>query len=306
MYQVWNETEELKAGYSIWPQMPAPTGLLMVTPDYFDVVDVKNPYMQDNIGNIRQETAVSQWKNLYNVFQQLIDTEVITDVKTVEGVKNLEDMVFCANPAIQWLSEDGEPIVLLSNMQYERRQPEIYAFAQYFREQGVRLLQLPENIKIEGNGDLIPHPGKRALWMGYGYRTDKQVAELVADALQAHVIPLKLVSEHFYHLDTCFCVISPEHVAICKDAFDTESLQKIRAVFPFVYEIPLQEARQNFALNSLVMSSPTGRRYGILPIGNPVLRQHLLDLNVSVIEVDTGEFIKSGGSVYCMKMFLYG
>ncbi|HUH75066.1 MAG TPA: arginine deiminase family protein [Chitinophagales bacterium] len=305
MYKVWNEIAELKNAKQHWEEMISPKGILMVTPKYFDVVDVKNPYMKGQIGNVKTQLAQQQWNNLYAVFENWQKEGVIHSLKTIDGAHHLEDMVFCANPFFVWTQEDEIPFVLLSNMQFESRQAEVDVFEQYFKSLSIKTQRILSEIKIEGNGDLIPHPGKRTVWMGYGYRTDKEVAKLLTEILEAHIIPLKLVSEHFYHLDTCFCIINENHIAICKEAFDEESYQKIKAVFSFVHEISLQEAKNHFALNSLVMTSPSGDQWGIIPKNCDELQKILLELDVKIQEVDTSEFIKSGGSIYCMKAFLY-
>ena len=305
MYKVWNDITELENAKSHWEEMSSPQGILMVTPEYFDVVDVKNPYMKDQIGNVKSDLAHQQWKKLYSAFENWKKNSVISKLETIDGAVNLEDMVFCANPFIMWTEEDGTPFVLLSNMQFDSRQAEVNVFEEHFKRQSITTSKIFSEIKIEGNGDLIPHPGKRVMWMGYGYRTDMEVANLLTQILKAHIIPLKLVSENFYHLDTCFCVIDEEHVAICREAFDEESYQKIKSVFPFVYEISLLEAKNYFALNSLIMTSLSGEKFGILPFGCDELKKVLIELNVKIHEVDTSEFIKSGGSVYCMKAFLY-
>lgn len=305
MYKVWNDITEFENAKSHWEEMSSPQGILMVTPVYFDVVDVKNPYMKGQIGNVKSDLVHQQWKKLYSAFENWRSNSVISKLETIDGAVNLEDMVFCANPFIMWTEEDGTPFILLSNMQFDSRQSEVNVFEEHFKRQSITTSKIFSEIKIEGNGDLIPHPGKRVMWMGYGYRTDMEVANLLTQILKAHIIPLKLVSENFYHLDTCFCVIDEEHVAICREAFDEESYQKIKAVFPFVYEISLLEAKNYFALNSLVTTSLSGEKSAILPLGCDELKKVLIELNVKIHEVDTSEFIKSGGSVYCMKAFLY-
>lgn len=305
MYKVWNNITELKSAKNHWKEMSSPRGILLVSPEYFDVVDIKNPYMKGQIGNIKSDKAVQQWKNLYTAFEKWKDNGVIQQLETIAGISKLEDMVFCANPFIMWTKEDGASFALLSNMQFESRQAEVDIFEEYFKNRSIKTQRISSEIKIEGNGDLIPHPGRKVLWMGYGYRTELDAARILTEVLEAHIIPLKLVSPNFYHLDTCFCVIDEENVAICREALDEESFLKIKAVFPFVHEISLHEAKNNFSLNSLIMSSISGEKFGILPLGCEELKIILQELNVKIQEVDTSEFIKSGGSVYCMKAYLY-
>lgn len=69
MYKVWNEIAELKNVKQHWEEMISPKGILMITPKYFDVVDVKNPYMKGQIGNVKTQLARQQWNNLYAVFE---------------------------------------------------------------------------------------------------------------------------------------------------------------------------------------------------------------------------------------------
>ncbi|MCO5231838.1 MAG: arginine deiminase family protein [Chitinophagales bacterium] len=287
------------------PLMDLPKGLLMVSPEEFDVVDVKNPYMKHNIGKINSAHALTQWTNIYKVFQQWKAKGVIETLEVMKARPHLEDMVFCANPFFAFLDSNNMPVVLLSNMRHSRRQAEVSEYRSYFEQHGVRCIEIPDSIKIEGNGDLIPHPKHRLIWMGYGYRTDIAAADILQDALQAYIIPLRLVSEHFYHLDTCFCIIDDEHVAICRSAFDESSYLKIKQIFPFVYEISEKEAREKFSLNALVMSHQNGKKYALVPQGADEMQHLLISLDVEVNIVDTQEFIKSGGSIYCMKGFLY-
>jgi N-dimethylarginine dimethylaminohydrolase len=125
MYKVWNDITELKSAKSHWEQMIFPQGILMVTPDFFDVVDVKNPYMKDQIGNVKSELSHKQWRNLYSAFENWKNNSVISKLETIDGVPHLEDMVFCTNPFIMWTDKSGNPFVLLSNMQFDTRQAKV-------------------------------------------------------------------------------------------------------------------------------------------------------------------------------------
>jgi len=305
MYKVWNDFAEIGECFHPKFNMPLPSGILMVSPEYFNVVDIKNTYMRGNLNKVNLSLAQQQWEDLYSTFKSLKDKGVISHLRVVEGVEGLEDMVFCANPLIYWLTEDGAPIILLSNMRFFARQPEVTFFEKYFQRKGVKTIQLSADLKLEGNGDLIPHPGKRVIWMGYGFRTDFEAAQYVVDSLDTHVIPLKLIDDNFYHLDTCFCIIDQDTVAICKNAFDDEGLKMIQAGFKKVWEIPFEEAVSSFALNSLVLTAPDGELHAILPMNIVVLKSCLMGLKATIVEVETSEYLKSGGSVYCMKMLTY-
>ena len=55
------------------------------------------------------------------------------------------------------------------------------------------------------------------------------------------------------------------------------------------------------ACNAAVVDAKTA----ILQKGAASVSRHMSVMGLKVLEVDTSEYIKSGGSVYCMKMFLY-
>ncbi|MCO5233890.1 MAG: hypothetical protein LC105_05790 [Chitinophagales bacterium] len=287
------------------PSMDLPSGLLMVSPEGFEIVDIKNPYMANHIGKVNKDIVLAQWKNIFEILVQWKSLGVIKNLEVIKGKVGLEDMVFCANPFFAYLDVMNQPMILLSNMRHKRRQLEIKEYRSYFSSHSVKVFNIPKNIKIEGNGDLIAHPHRRLIWMGYGYRTDIAAADTLTQKLQTYIIPLHLVNEHFYHLDTCFCVIDEDHVAICRTAFDEESYLRIKQVFSFVFEISEKEAKEKFSLNSLVMSNQYREKYAIVPKGSTEMIAILTSLNVHISIVDTDEFIKSGGSVYCMKGFMY-
>jgi len=286
-------------------RMAEPGGLLMVTPRYFDVIDVKNPYMEQQLGKIDKETAFAEWHALKDTFESLIVEGALSEVVTVEGAAGLVDMVFCANPVFHWLGRDGRKLMVVSNMRHEGRRQEAAFFRDYFSRAGYHLIRVPEEIMVEGNGDLIPHPGRRLIWMGYGFRTSYSAAAYLSRQLETPVIPLQLISENFYHLDTCFVPVDEDHVALCPAAFSEDSLLSIRKVFRHVYEIPEEEAVNTFALNALVLRDGEGGKYAVIQHGSEHMKRVLERCNCHVLEIGTGEFIKSGGSVYCMKMFLY-
>src|SRR5206468_273344 len=70
------------------------------------------------------------------------------------------------------------------------------------------------------------------LWGGYGVRTSLQADRHLAEMLDVEVVPLRLVDERFYHLDTCFCPLPEGRVFYYPDAFDRESLERIAARVP--------------------------------------------------------------------------
>lgn len=294
---VYNNVGSLK-GFSLknCPAMPAPTGVLMCPPNYYDVVDVKNPYMMGQMGKVDRARARRQWDDLHAAF-----VEVGLTVSLIEPQPHLEDMVFCANQTLVGLTLDGERLCVLGSMRHPSRRREVAAFEAWFSAAGYRTLTLKDKGgSFEGAGDAVWHPGKRLLWGGYGFRSSPQVYDEVARAFKTPVILLKLVNERFFHLDTCFCPLTPESVLIYPAAFDAGSLELILKMFPVVITASETEAVRHMVCNAAVVGSTA-----IIPSGCTAVIKHMEAMNLKIREVDTSEFIKSGGSVYCLKMFLH-
>src|SRR5262249_6840096 len=89
---VYDRVDQLPAGFlQSCRTMPLPTTMLMCPPEHFDVVDVKNPHMEGNIGNIDKNRARLQWQSVRDAF-----LASGADVELIEPVTDCEDMVFCA------------------------------------------------------------------------------------------------------------------------------------------------------------------------------------------------------------------
>lgn len=278
-----------------------PERVLMCSPDYFDIVDVKNVHMQGNIGKTDKELVNSQWQSLKAVYEQLKGEGVLAEVSVLPGAPGCEDMVFCANQTFPWKMEDGEDVVVMSRMRHESRQREVPHFEAFFKTKGFRPLHFEQAKMFEGMGDVIPHTAKRLLYGGYGHRTTAEAYEELAQMLQTPVVALELVNPKFYHLDTCFVPLSADSVMLCREAFTARGLAMVQSLFKKVYYIPEDEAEQYFSLNAHAFVAH-GARNAILQQGSTDTVAALKQEGYTIHEIDTSEFMKSGGSVFCMKM----
>lgn len=282
-----------------------PRKVLVCTPDYFDIIDVKNVHMEGKTGALNKKMAVEQWDKLKSVYEELSDRSILEEVWTLPGAEGLEDMVFCANQSFPW-KQDGELKAVMSKMRHPSRQKEVPFFRMFYEHRGYELIELERSKLFEGMGDTIPHYGKQLLYGGYGHRSDTAAYEEIAEKLQVPVVAMQLVDERFYHLDTCFIPVDEETVFLCPVAFAPEGLQVIKRLFKTVVEIPAEEAEKYFALNAHCINDQlSGNRVAILQEGTTIMKAKLLEHKFEVIEINTSEFMKSGGSVFCMKMMLY-
>lgn len=272
--------------------------VLMVHPEHFDVVYAINAHMTSEDGSLKKvnrSLAQVQWNDLKETYSKLGFS-----VKTLPGVPNLPDMVFTANQSLPfWQKNKNRPGVILSHMRSEFRRPEVTYFETYYQQQGYDIYNLKSSLSLEGNGDALQQG--ETLWAGYGFRTDLSVYEEVRQITGYEIVPLELRNEYFYHLDTCFSILNQDTVAIVNEAFQPEGLAQIKARFQTVIQIDLAEAKDNFAGNC---HSPDGKHV-LLQKGSAKFCADLLKYGFTPIELDTSEYMKSGGSVFCMKMMHY-
>lgn len=112
----------------------------------------------------------------------------------------------------------------MSKMKHESRQKEVPAFRAFYERLGYKVLELKETELFEGMGDTIHYFGKNLLFGGYGHRSDKSAYKELSSKLDVNIVPLELVDERFYHLDTCFLPIDDETVLLYPKAFTEEDL----------------------------------------------------------------------------------
>jgi N-dimethylarginine dimethylaminohydrolase len=112
------------------------------------------------------------------------------------------------------------------------------------------------------------------------------------------VVPLQLIDPYCYHLDTCFCPLNDEAVLIYPGAYSAEALESIHKLWPRVHLLTVGEAHA-FMGNGIVCNGCY-----ITPRLTRLLETILSKEGLTTIIVDTSEFEKAGGSVFCMKTFL--
>lgn len=300
---IYRSTQDLDFSLDDLADLPSPRHVLMTEPGHFEINYVINPHMEGHIGNVDREMALAQWNALRNSYRNCG-----ISVHTVDGLEDLPDMVFCANQTLPYFRASnpesrGKKGVILSEMYADQRKPEVQRYADYFSELGFETLSLgdQDGPLFEGMGDAIWHPGKYLLWGGYGFRTDAAAYELISEMLDVRVLLIELLDPDFYHLDTCFSVLDDDSVLIFPDAFQPDGLALIRHMFRNVIESPEDEARELFSCNA---HCPDGK-YVLIQQGCTITNERLYNAGFSPVEVDTSEFLKAGGSVFCMKQMYW-
>ncbi len=298
------------------PEMPLPTKVLMVTPTFFNVDTPINAHMLDAQGNKHQldkSNALNQWNELKTIYHKLNFT-----VNIIEGNKGFPDMVFCANQSFPYLDISSRRHAILSNMFHETRRQEIepinnFLTAQKYstRKLEYSLSEMPKEYQpfsevsptyFEGMGDALWLGKKRFILGGYGFRTQKESYDKLSKITQIPMALFELKNPKFYHLDTCLSILNSTTALVCKEAFTKEGIKLLEALFSNLFEVSLEEAdAPGFACNAHCPDE----KHVIIQTGNKKTIE-LIKLNGFIpIETDTSEFIKSGGSVFCMKLMFF-
>jgi len=264
------------------------TRLLVCPPDYFRIDYEINPWMKRE-NAVEADRAVVQWKTLMETLEKRVGVELAR----MRPVPGLPDLVFTANAGVVV----GD-IAVPSRFRHPERQREETHFEQWFLEHGYDVRVLQPGVYFEGAGDLLGVPD---LWLGgYRKRSDIGAYTQLSKLFEREIIPVELVDDRFYHLDTCFCPLSGGEVLYYPDAFDQYAKAVISDCLPESRRlaVPSSEAAR-FACNAVCVQKQV-----VLPAGCPETMRLLRAHGYEPLPVELDEFMKAGGSAKCLTLAL--
>jgi N-dimethylarginine dimethylaminohydrolase len=261
-----------------------------------------NPYYGDNIINSR--AAQSEHEAIAEAFRA-----AGIEVVQVPPPATSQDGIYTAN----WGLCRGEKCVL-SRLPAVRRSEEAYAEKTLTRL-SKRVLRVPEGLKFSGQGDALPC-GKYLL-AGYGYRSDPEAQEFVAQQLGLELVQLHALAELdetgrpvinpvsgwadslFYDIDLAIAVLSENLIAYCPAAFDTPSRARLEALPIEKITVSYDEAVSGLACN-LVSTGEV-----VIMSGNaPALQSAVERRGFKTVTIKAPELAKGGGYVRCIALTL--
>ncbi len=259
---------------------------LMCPPEHFAVTYAINPWMRPD-----QPTdaalAMRQWARLRQVYLDLGH-----DVRTIEPVPGLPDMVFAANGATV---VDGT--VLGVRFAHPERAGEAGVYLEWFRTHGYDDVR-EAGVVNEGEGDILF--AGQVLLAGYGFRSDRAAAGELAEAFGLPVVSLRLVDPRFYHLDTARCVLDADTAMYYPAAFDDDGRAAIAGLFAELIEAKDEDAEV------LGLNAVSDGLHVVLPVQARKLAAQLRERGFEPIGVDLSELRKGGGGPKCCTLELRG
>ncbi len=282
--------------------LPRPRRVLLADPAEFDVAYAINPHMLSGSGELQRvdrELARAQWSALKSAFEASG-----LEVHVAGALGGQPDLVFCANQALpvpRGASVLRRPLALASNMRWAQRRGEVGHILGALGRLGYAPRRLATLAPLEGMGDGLWHPGRALLWAGVGPRSTRAAWNAVERWIDAKVEHLELVDPDFYHLDTALALLDERTCLWHPDALSRDSRRLVERRIPRRIEADRGEARALLACNACC---PDGRRV-LIQRGCEVTSRRLRAAGYEVVELETGEFLKSGGSVFCMKLLVW-
>ncbi len=265
------------------------TRILMCKPTHFDVSYVINPWMQDHVSHVDRDAAQRQWDGLHDALAER------AEVVLIEPGEGLPDMPFTANAGVVL-----ERIFVPARFRHPERQGEEALFKRWFSGHGYTVRDVPEGMDFEGAGDALLDRAQALLWMGHGHRSDAAAAQTVADLLDIETVPLRLVDERFYHLDTCLCPLTGGYLLYFPAAFDEASRAEIERRVPADRRIAAEETdAAQFACNAVNVEESV-----FFNAASESLQRRLREAGFAPRVTALGEFLKSGGGAKCLTLRL--
>lgn len=272
--------------------------LMVCPPDHFEVSYRINPWMDPagwahRAARLRREARVG-WQRLVRTYAALG-----AEVLAMPPVQGLPDLVFTANAA---LVLDGR--VLLARFRNPQRQGETahdQVFFERLRARGLleSIHRPADGVCFEGAGDAAWDAHRGLVWSGWGQRSDLAAHEAVQAAFDVPTVPLRLVSAHFYHLDTCLTVLSGGEILWHPPAFDEASQRAVRGrAGDALIEVGAADAGR-LAVNAVCLGRDLVMGHCSAP-----LRDRLAERGYAVHTIPMGAFNRSGGSALCLTLRL--
>lgn len=260
--------------------------ILMCPPDFYGIEYEINPWMSRDVPS-DSEKSRQQWQGLHDL---LVSLNV--DVRLMPPVKGLPDLVFTANAGLVW-----HDTVFLSSFRHAARQGETPVDRAWFAANGFQTIDMPAGMYFEGAGDAL-FCGD-TLYAGYLVRSDANSMQWLGKQMGCRVIPMQLVDEHFYHVDTCFCPLDDHSAIYYPPAFDDYARRALSQI-PLLIAVAEEEAAR-FACNAVVVGKDV-----VMNAGCPKLAAALTAAGFTPHPTELGEFLKAGGSAKCLTLRLDG
>src|SRR6202163_3752210 len=234
--------------------------------------------------------AQRQWARFMELAGCLGDVDLVH----IDAQARTPDLVFTANAALM-----VDNLAIVSSFRHAQRRREQPVYRAALARAGYATTFLRQTY-FEGAGDALFDRVRPLLYAGYGWRTERGATLQLQEIVGCRVLPLLLVDERFYHLDTALCPLSSGHVLAYMDAFSPHAQTMLRRAVEPGYLIEVSaDAALRFGCNDLEIGDAVVRHDS-----SGRLREGLNAIGYRVFCTELDEFIKAGGSAKSLTLRL--
>lgn len=273
--------------------------IVMADPGHYEVCYSINPWMRPDAWGRDAAPLRDRARREWSALAEALRGAGLA-VEVVPAVPGLPDMVFPANAAVVL-----DRVALLARFRHRERrgeEPHFHAFFHSLVKRGVldAIELLPEGVFQEGAGDCLWDASRQVFWAAHGPRSSLDSHRHIARTFGRKVVSLELVTERFYHLDTCFCVLPGGELLYYPPALSPDSQALVEALVPSPQRLAATaDEAAAFSLNAVALG-----RDLVMTAPPESLRRRLERLGYRCRPVELSSFLLSGGAAYCMTLRL--
>jgi hypothetical protein len=270
--------------------------------------DKQNPYI-DVKHYVDKAKVARQHKALVKALKDTLhNKEAMADWLLPRATTKLPDIVFVANGGLS-LPRLQHPLILLPSMKFLQRQAELPFLKEMYGALGLPTVEWPKGSTavFEGQAELKWFFGGNLAVCGPGFRSSRASFKILDDIFEyvygihgldpPRLLITPLISDDYYHLDVAMLEVDDSTCIVHRKSMSPASVAKMRASGLTVHVI---DTKDTFCLNA-VISNGTLITHRLTEEGLAAKLKNLSGCQ-RLVEVDTSEFEKSGGSVRCMTL----
>lgn len=206
------------------------------------------------------------------------------DVRTLPAREALPDLMFTADTAL--IDRD---IAIISHFKHRTRVGEAQVVADWLKRSEYNVINVPAEFDFEGAGQAVICG--RNIFGGWFSHRERVALKWLGEQLDRPVVPLKLASDRFDRLDSCFRPLSDSVALYVPEAFQSCGRVQLEEHIETLIPVPASEgmhlAATAFAVEQNVL----------VPTGCPKTRAAIEKAGFRVTTVDINAFETLGGTL---------
>lgn len=223
--------------------------------------------------------ATQQWEMLRTRLEALG-----VDVRTLPARETLPDLMFTADTAL--IDRD---VAVISHFKHRVRVGEAQVIADWLARSGYEVVNVPAEFDFEGTGQAVICG--RTIFGGWFSHRERVALKWLGEQLDRPIVSLRLTSDRFDRLDSCFRPLSDSVALYVPEAFDAVGRVRLEEHIETLIPVPATEgvhlAATAFAIDHDVL----------VPTGCPQTRSAIEKAGFKVTTVDVDAFEPLGGTL---------